>query len=760
MPEIQTFDKDDANEKILFREIIKDKSEDEILIAVLQSLLKKGTESDTADIRFIKDHSVYTKCPLKCQKDIVSMWNTPHRVRSYIVVGVKNLNGKATPAGCQPYFDESFYSPEKLFGNGIFSSIPNYKYSQFKYQGKTFGIIEIQSSYQQGQPVFVKKASGGVSEQVSENQLWYQDGERNGTCQPGDHQYSIIFQWFLGKLSIKKDKEMSKEKEIDLEKILHAGNETSSDEEEPKKGDFTQFWEDVGGFEKGHPILIAGDVSTRIKYLENLALIPWVAVFDFDVISCSEGLLNAVQDASERQRQLRITTWKDPAIPLSENSTNWCFVRGRREFSDSRTDDRSFEYKIESPNSWIRTVRESLQENCDMIASFAEDYTVLTFVMLWPKNSQLSTFLVKFMDKIFESITHEPKIIVCLQERLSGEAEIDLKGLIKNYNNHISVYHIEYSQLCLGIGSKLKCPNTTEVRFALPKADSDVLPDFIDEKDAMWLKEDLEVLYLQSPYTGMGGDGALENEACTFYKGGTFRWFAWYELGDTGVDISRDVLRDVEKKVDGHMGKNKCSVVTILHAPGSGGSTLAQRVLWNFHTKCPCVQVRKGTQLRSKELVRKIEFLHDKTHLTTLILVDGEDDLKVKYLSTVLRHTIILHVKRFPHKIPNTNQKGDKVYVKGVVSQKEANALALKFGERCKSSDKHRIAKLKTDVVNGKPHSLYEFGMTVYSHEFKGIVSYVKGYLDLQKNGELLPWQQCLGYLSLVYFYSQSSVPC
>ena len=57
---------------------------------------------------------------------------------------------------------------------------------------------------------------------------------------------------------------------------------------------------------------------------------------------------------------------------------------------------------------------------------------------------------------------------------------------------------------------------------------------------------------------------------------------------------------------------------------------------------------------------------------------------------------------------------------------------------------------------------MFEYGLTVYDHEYKGVRAYVNGYLQIeqQEGVGLEPWQKALGYLSLVYYYAQASLPC
>lgn len=770
----------DKIHKPLAREIVSDHVEENAIIKKFKDLVAK---QEDRDLMFVSGHVVYADNPEKCMQDIVCMWNTPQRTKSHIVIGVEKVEGVLQLNGAKKDFDVALYEPDRLFRTDLFTMRPTYNYSVIEYDLKMFGLIEIASSCGNGQPSIVKRACEKADVLLKENELWYRRGSCNVVCPPTDLTIGSIYQWFLGTIqtvmapaepmwdsvSIQVNDKDSNSDYTNDKYTEHKRNEPHT---EPVSGvnmleigkDFTDFWDYVNGFKKGSFILLSGDVSNKQLNLANLSLVDWIAVYDFDVYSCSDGLFNAVQNPLEKRRHLRIGTWRDDPPYPTEDGTYWCFLRGRREISGSRTD--STDGLIESPQSWFKMTKSGLVNNCDQLAEFAEDYAVFTVVVLWPKKEQLVPFIKKYLDRLVEIVTHSPRIILCINEEPATEVGlIQFKALCHEYSGSIHVCKLDLSQLCLGIGNHIFEEKCNVFQYELPTANTCLSP-IIPEKDAVWLREDLEILYLRNPYKKCSTDEKdFDEEIMKFYKGGTLHWFARYNNEGDSIDIERDGLKKLEENIQRNIENYKASVVTIAHAPGSGGTTLAQRALWKFHKRIPCAHARAGTFLKSQDLERKVSFLYEKTQLPVLLLIDGEDDTKVKYLCNTLKHTIIIHVKRFPWNMQKLGEKlqMDRVYLSGLVSANEANMLATKFGERCSSTKQKRLNKMRDDVKKKKTlHYMYEFGMTVYHHEFRGLVSYVKGYLQLEKNptAELLPWQQCLGYLSLVYFYGQTSVPC
>ncbi|XP_053378130.1 uncharacterized protein LOC128547990 [Mercenaria mercenaria] len=755
--------------KPLAREIISDRNEEDPTVKKFKDLVAK---KEDRDILFIPDHKLYAENQGKCMQDIVSMWNTPQRTKSYIIIGVeKTDDGQLQLNGIDKDFDISIYETETLFSIDLFTMRPMYHCFIVEYQSKSFVLVEIASSCGKGQPSIVKCSYDKDGVSLKENELWYRKGRTNVVCPPTDLTIGSIYQWFLGAMPVvpieAEPTEVSyRETDIVVSSDKQAAvdtNERLSDATFPEIGkDFAQFWSYVNSFKGTNSyILLSGDVPNEQLNLAKLSLIDWVAVYDFDVFSCSNGLFNAVQDSLESRRHLRIETWREAPPYPSDDGTYWCFLRGRRELSDSRTD--SPDGLIESPQNWFKIAKSGLVENCEQLAIFSDNHTVFTIVILWPKKEELVSFIKKYLDRLVEVLTHSPRIVLCLNEEPATEmGQSQFKSLCYEYTNNIHVCKLNFSKLCLGIGNFISKEEPLHSQCELPVACSYLTP-IIPEKDTVWLKEDLEVLYLENPYKKSSDGENVKNEMMKFYKGGTLPWFARYHKDADSIDIERDEMKRLEEMIQNHTDDYRTSVITVCHAPGSGGTTLAQRALWNFHRRIPCAQARSGTFLKSSDLERKLSFLYEKTQLPVLLLIDGEEDRKVKYLSNALRRTIILHVKRFPwnmQKLVEKNQK-DKIYLSGRVSGREAEKLAAKFGEGCSSKMKKRLKKMRDDISKRLHHYMYEFGMTVYHHEFKGLISYVKGYLQLERNPthDLLPWQRCLGYLSLVYYYGQTSVP-
>lgn len=728
----------------------------------IHSLMNAG---ENRNVLFVPQPEHYLNNDLLFSLDVVSMWNTPDRLKSHIVIGIE----EERLIGVDDSFDEaSLYC---LFRNDVFSHKPDFECYCVKYQSLYLCVIEVGISRGHGSPSIATKsfkASKGL--EINERQVWIRSDEGNVVC---SHEALVdIYHWFSALHNTKTENDSylanMERRHFDLSNnhqntghsFRHEDTANSNRDDNFSKGNtFEFFWNSAGRFQKGHFVLLVGNVICDKKYLSAFAEVPWICVYDFDIFSYTDGLLNAVHDSLAKDRHLSITTWNDTADNISEFGTRWCFMRGRREMNSSRTDQK--DGGIEDANIWYKLVKRGVQNHCEKLAVFADDYTVPTVIFLWPENEELVPFMTKYLNQLVDTLSSTPNIVLCLEKQPQsrmGQLKYDM--LINDFSRYVSVCYLDYMQICIGIKNYTSPKRTDKPYFELPVREL-FEGLIITETDATWLKEDLDVLFLNTKY--IPSDTEIEKDVMNFSKGGTLSWYTLYSDCAEHTITDRDVSIELEEMIGRHLLGYKTVIITLCHAPGSGGTTLAQKTLWNFHRKYPCLQLKLRTTSSIDEINRKISFLHKVTDLPVLLLIDGDEESKVRSLSRRLKYVVILHVKRYTYRISNTCSN-DRVYLSGLVSLTESRGLEAKFGEKCESETKRkRLAALTSDVQYKRSfHYVYEYGMTVYLHEFKGIVSYVEGYLELNKNitNELTPSQKCLGYLALVYYYGQACLPC
>ena len=713
---------------------------------------------------FYPDDQVYKSNQYQFMQDVVSLWNTPCRHDGFIVLGVKS--GASPPhrvIGLPISNGDDFY--QNVFVSECFRMRPQYKYTEYVFNEQIIGVITVTSSHGKGFPSVVINDS--CTPHFVKGQLWARFNKQNKVIPAEDLYTGQIYQWFLSAAKPVSSNEggpvsTSESGSVTMASELQASEGATQSSQPPKSicENKTEFVAAVDNFKKGHFVLVSGEFSKVTKHLENLALVPWISVYDFDRYSRDNGLLSCMEDVIGKKRYLNVCTWKTPTTNLTESGTQWCCLRGLRELPDTDTPS--------NPVKWLKKTRAGLDTICINLARFAEDYTVLKIVILWPDEEISSQCIYKFVCRLDEYLTSSKLIVVCFEEPKIEASRSALRFLINEHGEDIVQITLHEKELCYEIQTLLENRQTDkQIKYTLPKEEL-LTNSFIGDKDAAWLREDMDVLYESSPYTKCSTDiDVLDKEADNFFHGGTIHWFAWYEFGAGHLEVERDIMNDILDHINQKSKKEYRSfIITLYYAPGGGGTTLAQRILWQLHRSMPCAEVKKRATI--EDLTDKITFLHEKTHLPVLVLVDGDDESKVKQMVKSLKSVcaIFLYVKRYPYQIPDTpyHMRDNVFWLSGKVTGTEAKKLAQKFGDRChEDSKKRKLRTMSKEVCEkGKSHYVFEFGMAVYHAEFKGVASYVRGYLDLEKNPslKLLPWQKILVYLSLVYYYGQSSMPC
>lgn len=511
----------------------------------------------------------------------------------------------------------------------------------------------------------------------------------------------------------------------------------------------SQFLEKVHNFEKSSEsfVLLVGKTDI-LPNIESLALIPWLCVFDFDISSREDGLMSVLDG---HIRTIHPCTLRDyPRFSFSY--TYWCQLRG-----DSQVPDTCIRSNVKS---WMKLVKADVEVHLEALSRYISNNTIMKVILLWPKNDDDMRFIHRFLIKIEEIVEPSPEIFV-IYPNLQCESSY-MSQIEPTFKLQVP---LEY--FCTYLKAKLKCSMPRKpTRYRLPTYDKSNDPG-IDDFTASHLQEDLNILYLHDAQMSRYDVYEIKEEGENFLRGGTLRWFVYYENDDAGYfDVKRDqmdiILHDIRRV---YINRSQSGIVKVYHSPGAGGTTLSQRILWELHKEIPCVQVKSNFQSTTSDIAEHIKLLFEKTHLPILILLDGRDESEVRHLYKQLKmqliSVIILHVQRRRQELKHTMRETGKYWMEGHVSKREANKFCMRYLEFCDTDEKRFNLETITDnVAKGELHQVYEFGLTAFAHEYKGVDAYVKGYLQLHAMEQLDATQKLLGYLSLIYFYGQMSVPC
>ncbi|KAJ8302569.1 hypothetical protein KUTeg_018965 [Tegillarca granosa] len=426
-----------------------------------------------------------------------------------------------------------------------------------------------------------------------------------------------------------------------------------------------EFLQDMNHFRKGNYVLLT--CKNRYEYyLESLAMIPWFAVYDFDEKSREDGLLSIVEEKIKSLRALYICTWNDKP-KLADYSTMWCLIRGSTQEANSRTPN--------DPKQWSRQVRKEIEYHLEELVRNTEMCSVLKIVVIWPDNEDLIEYLHKFIGRMEEIIDPQPTIILVDSNRNKSTVEGSIIEMMKpNYT-----LYTELGDLCHSIRKSMgkAKENQKQLLYQLKTSSGDNDPK-IDEAFASSLRENLEVLYLNTnPYGKTSFDiDEIKEEEDRFFRGANLRWFAYYECGAGHFDAERDITIDiVDRILNGFVKQYKSGFITLFHAPGAGGTTLAQRVLWDLSRETPCAKLILTFRSKLNDIARQIEALYEKTHLPIVLLIDGVEEHKAKFLMNSLEK-------------PENEQKAECCYQKAL---ELCNASVNRGNDEIEDSMKHTL---------------------------------------------------------------------
>ena len=515
-------------------------------------------------------------------------------------------------------------------------------------------------------------------------------------------------------------------------------------------------------FNSRHSFFLISGKNTPADKFNGIANVPWLKVYDFDVESEINGLCSSVEKQLESFRSFSISyPSEDTTVkPLFENSTDWFFPLGSKKTT-------GIEY-VGSPLKWFNQNKQLLEQQFSSIADFCAVRTMPVFLILWYDEDQFNlrylSWLLSVLDPAFKCDTPPKKIVLCLEKKV---LDLNLmKELIDIYELKNSTIVISPKILFKWLASKQISKQSTPNAIRLPKKSADEddneiqIVEIVEER--MWIKEHIEMLSLKSQdeiAQRQNNDFGKE-----FVKGGLI---SWDELASANLAIEREGRENMWKYLEEDvLQKQKSVKIRILHAPGGGGTTFARQLLWDLHTKVPCGVVVPTAGLWVNQIAEIVRILYSKTHLPVVLLIEGRSEYEVDQLHEICKYAIvILHVQRCSIEIPkNKFTPISRIcLLPGKVAPKEADCLTSVFSLFSPQSKK-ALKDLTKDVKEKKQKFMFEYGLTAFNHEFKGVRKYVQGYLKLhdQKEGiEFLhDWQKVIAYLSLALYYGQSGLDC
>ena len=617
----------------------------------------------------------------KFTHDIVSMWNTPDRENSYIVLGVA---AKSSPphevVGLREVKHDRYY--QSLFLEEAFSYKPPYRYSEILFEGNRYGVLAIPSSkgHGNGDPCYAEKNdSEGLWHQEN---ICYRSPQSPKNTIAGRKATKRIIKWF--------------------------GGSSSTENPLSPKEDLSQESEKEWRFIQSHlrklarstvPSLVVSRCNPDTRYLGALGKFPWVKVWDFDPQSQKSGVLNACYQEG-LNKEVKVSTCKEtPSTLHSDGMIDWVFVRGSEEFDDSVID-------TNDPRKWYANVKTSLNAHCHQLAQHCQRKgKPLLVVIFWYDNFQHIMHLARLLQKIDDE-TENTQFVLIMPHLPKNRIQ---SSSLVNLRQQVGIDHVPLIPLTMLCQKLYHCPcpyqAETSVKYMLPVSDGTYDAN-INDRDIRWYKEEMDILCSSDDCSRASTDLKIGD---SFFGGGLLQW-SDCEIGM--IDARRSLYKPLMQQLNSYLRKGTSAVINLFHEPSSGGTTLGRRLLWDLHLVYPCLCICSSS-FQPSHIHERLESLHQKTQLPLVVLIDGAEPELVKELESDKRYhevpIVILHVQQYSGDMDGRLQGANQYWLTGKVDYLEAVSLAHVYSHNCSEETARQLRALVEEVKEGKVHYMFEF---------------------------------------------------
>lgn len=396
----------------------------------------------------------------------------------------------------------------------------------------------------------------------------------------------------------------------------------------PKWDEWLRFCDRVCNFDyhQNNYILITDAMSREnVQHFSPLRSVPWKVVLDFDPRSEEKGMYH---DFINKQGKTSLINMITPdeirrqhtaslAKHLDTHKTQWVFVNGREK--DIGSGHKTLE-------DWKTSSVKQITKFficCSDPDKFDKHKPIICLVL--PFRKETVPYLKITLERLMENFDEFSINFVGTQQ--------DQCDILREFN--IQITKLSPGLLSKGMSELFHESSVTGYRMPTCQAQMKVR---LKQQEYLYLKEYMTLLYdgcedLPSVTRDVEEENKLEkmlNEHRESFMSGN-----WISL--VSLFTSHDARREIGKEVQNHVqrlldqGPTHSMIVEIRHAPGTGGSTIARRVMWDLHKFYPCAFARLEDHNYDlddevpfiNELADRISALQDICQTTALILLDG-----------------------------------------------------------------------------------------------------------------------------------------
>ena len=415
-----------------------------------------------------------------------------------------------------------------------------------------------------------------------------------------------------------------------------------------KWDDWLKFCEQMNSFNTSQTQFVLLADKTPQPQLENfkaLAAIPWRLVIDFNPSSEDEGLYKVFNSQTSLQQNLSPFTPSGISSLLNKvgygglpkqidcKRTQWLFANGRKEDADDS--------KPKSFPDWEQQSVMSITMFfgcCSFSDTFDKQKSIRC--LLLPVSEDSVPFVEVTLKRLIESFSVYDISFVCIDNSCK---DIEVQKDVHTFN-------LSSVELKNGVENLFNVTDDVP-KYEMPCFQSGIRVPLV-QKDYVYMNEYLELLYIdcQKKLINSNDDEEKQREKEEMHR----KWFLSGNLiSFLSLFYNHDAKREIEKDIEIHIQRmlnqtlKQSGIVQIAHPPGTGGSTIARRVLWNLHVSFPCALVRLSSQAEFdedsnfiNELSERISILEDHCGMPPVILVDGHRQWRIHALSNRIVRTL------------------------------------------------------------------------------------------------------------------------
>jgi len=657
-----------------------------------ESLLRRS-EGETLDFKASGYDLSSDHGKFSLVKDVISMANTPRDEDSFVIIGVKRkADGSSELHGCSVHTDEA--DLQSQFVERVYP-IPRFSYEIVHHEGKEFGLLRV-PCVRVG-PCVPLRDYGDMLRRL---QIYFRRGSKNDVAAPEDA--VRILSW-MGR------------------RVTPSAAYANSDPA------WEVFLREVHHFDASRHYLL---VATRLAHdsmadLSAIGAVPWAAVFDFDPDSDSSGLLASVKLSLQERRSIHLVTMRDRPTLNLRTGTYWFFSRG---LTGRDT------VELGKWQAWQRAFGTALNEQLVRLSSACAPAPITIVVLCYdPDISRHIRTLLEGALAAFGDLSNS--VVIAEDTAPVADLAADVEATAVEMPLH---------QFCSGLRGTFASTLPGDARTAsLPSSSG--APLLISPKDQRWLEEEVEIVTLESGLAPpvdrtIGRDFLQGNE------------ISWYELG-IHSDVERDLTSKVHRQIKSDLESRKTARINLYHTPGAGGTTVAKRLVWDFHREHPCVMLRSTNPA---ETANRFAYVTSSTALPLLVAIDGADiaEGQVDELYDQLRArnvpAIILQVVR---RFTTPTERPRSFFLREELSTAEGHRFKSIF-EREQPSSSAELDRL-LQQAGSRFRTAFFFGLVAFKEDFKGLEPYVAARIDALTAVQ----KRILGFTAIAHHYGQKPLP-